>query len=74
MLIAKPTVDELFDRMESLTGCCLHRASIPPKPDVAEVLRMADDEQDESESFWLFRFHDGRYGVLQETSDYTGHG
>lgn len=79
------TIEELQQEFESLAGCCLHDLQWTPD-DVAEVLctvwngdgsggwKPGEKECSDSNSCTVVRLKDGRFGLLDEWEDYTGHG
>ena len=80
------TVKDLESAFSDLARCCLHSPAWTPV-DVDQVLCSAcrsypgwrDSETydiggSDSESETVVRLKDGRYGLLSESSDYTGHG
>jgi hypothetical protein len=79
------TVDELRSTFASLTECCLHDPQWSPD-DVAEVLAVVwegdesggwqrgEKQATESQAYTVVRLSDGRYGLLADSEDYTGHG
>lgn len=80
------TIDGLRLAYDSLAACCLHDPVWSPD-DVAEVLCLVWSGDDsggdwkpgektctESQSYAVVRLSDGRYGLLAEGEDYTGHG
>ena len=80
------TIEDLRSTYDSLAACCLHDPQWSPD-DVTEVVAMVWEGDDtggmwkpgektcsESESYTVVRLKDGRYGLLAEGEDYTGHG
>ena len=79
------TMDELRATYASLSDCCLHEPQWSPD-DVAEVLAVAwtgdesggwrrgEKQSTESLSYTVVRLTDGRFGLLADSEDYTGHG
>jgi len=78
------TLEELRGEYESLAACCMHDRPWSPD-DVAEVLcwvwrgdggtwRDGPKDETESEGIIAVKLADGRYGLLTESEDYTGHG
>lgn len=80
------TVKELESAFGELARCCLHSPAWTPA-DVDRVLcsvcrhypdwgdsKSYDIGGSDSESETVVRLKDGRYGLLSESSDYTGHG
>lgn len=84
--MAELTVKDLESAFGDLSRCCLHSPAWTPV-DVDRVLcsvarsypewRAAETYDiggSDSESETVVRLKDGRYGLLSESSDYTGHG
>jgi len=71
-------IKHIFDVFADLEGCCLHEAQWKP----IEVDRqlawvspgMAEPLDSDSSSLLLVQLKNGDYGLLAESSDYTGHG
>lgn len=79
-------IDDLRSTYESLASCCLHEPQWSPD-DVADVLCAVWRGEDtgeqwkpgektctESQSYTVVKLADGRYGLMEESEDYTGHG
>lgn len=80
------TIDDLRGTYESLASCCLHNPEWSPD-DVTEVLctvwsgedtgsewRTGEKTCTESASYTVVKLTGGRFGLLAESEDYTGHG
>lgn len=81
-------VRDLYDRFTYLENCCLHDPKWLPI-DVEKVLayaytsydystwQLADDPEGycpDGTQVYIVSLKDGRYGLLEESEDYTGHG
>lgn len=62
------------EEMTFLQGCCLVHPEDYKIDLIAEVELWVQSVPDEEEGYALFKLTDGRYGVLKEGQDYTGHG
>lgn len=86
--VARAAIRDLESAFVSLAACCLHDPLWTPA-DVESVLGSAwrgdesggwqrggygDKDAAESQSVTVVRLKDGRFGLLDESEDYTGHG
>lgn len=65
------TVESLRKSHASLSRCCLDtKDDIDP----VRVVASGNDGSDEASGWCLFENSDGRFGVLEDSEDNTGHG
>ena len=65
----------LLHEFESLGGCCMPHAQVLKPEQIGESICYAlDNVEMETASVQLFYLTDGRVGVLEESSDSSGHG
>lgn len=79
------STEDLREVYDGLAACCLHERLWSPD-DVAEVLAMVwcgdesggwqegTKQSTESTAYTAVKLADGRFGLLSDSEDYTGHG
>jgi len=60
--------------LEFLSSCCLEHPQDYKHDMVESVELWVPSVPDEETGYALFRLKDGRWGALEESQDYTGHG
>jgi hypothetical protein len=68
------TVEELKAWLESLEGCCLAHPQDYKREDVESVVNWDGSESADSEVYGIYKTKAGKFGVVKDYSDYTGHG
>lgn len=64
---------DFCENLNSLNRCCLRHGSVQDPQDVARVIKWSGPSSDSTE-YGIFQLKTGAFGVLVESSDYTGHG
>jgi len=67
-------VDEFKEEMKFLEGCCLNHPADYKIDEIESVKHWVQSVPDEEAGYALFRLKDGRWGAMEESQDYTGHG
>jgi hypothetical protein len=70
----KPELDAFRSEMESLERCCLKHPVDYKVGEIESVKYWVPSEPDGETGYALFRLKDGRWGAMEESQDYTGHG
>jgi hypothetical protein len=67
-------ITEVFSAFKELEGCCLHEPQWRPI-EVEKILTVVGDLLcNDADSLLIVSLKNGGYGLLAESSDYTGHG
>jgi hypothetical protein len=67
-------VEDGQDQLRFLLTCCMTNAQFQPD-DITHVRDAYDaDYGGDRDGFRIFELQDGKFGVLQDGEDYTGHG
>ena len=80
--LSHPTAVQMLEKAAELKRCCLHSEAFARAATVSEVIGATCDgceegppcDHSEASRVWLFTTKDGRFGVFEESEDYTGHG
>lgn len=68
------SLDAFKKEMEYLEGCCLTHPEDYKVDQIEHVENWVQSVPDEETGYALFRLKDGRWGAMNESQDYTGHG
>ena len=71
--MSKRELEEFKKTLKELEGCCLAHPQDFAVDDVVEVVEWSGPSGDSTE-YGLYKTAAGRFGVVIDYSDYTGHG
>lgn len=70
----KSELDRFKEEMDFLQSCCLKHPVDYKVSEIESVDKWVQSVPDEETGYALFKLKDGRYGAMEESQDYTGHG
>lgn len=76
VVLEKPPIslEDFKIEMDRLQGCCLKHPEDYQVDQIVHVEYWVESIPDEATGYAIFRLKDGRWGSMDESQDYTGHG
>lgn len=74
MSIETATVEDLKKWLESLEGCCLKHPQDYQREEAETVVNWDGSYSADSTVYGIYKTKAGKFGVVMDSSDYTGHG
>jgi hypothetical protein len=69
----KTDLEGFKENVQFLNGCCLRHGDVADVSKIARLINWSGPSGDSTE-YGIFQHEDKRFGVIVDSSDYTGHG